>query len=286
MKPTLLVLRDPAECDLRVVREEQPAAALLEITEERGLLVDQELGIAVVAHRDREVDPGPAGHQVRREDHGPARHLDLGQQQARGVTGATVKPESFTERSGTVRCRELEAAAAGEEAREAGDERGAIARVRRDRALPGLGPDDVGRPGEHQLRGDAGLERRQRTAGVVEVEVREHHHVDVVGGDAVRREGLEEDVAVLDDTVPLAQGRLEERADAGLEQDHPVLVADHKAAAGQRNPVALVGWDPLLPHRLRSVPEHRAAVEALRIAEHRRQGPHVTCVLPHFTGVS
>src|SRR5207248_945279 len=50
----LRVARDGAHRDLGVVREEQAAVARDEIGEELRLLVDEELGEAVVAHRDRQ----------------------------------------------------------------------------------------------------------------------------------------------------------------------------------------------------------------------------------------
>src|SRR4051812_31833950 len=78
----------------------------------------------------------------------------------------------------------------------------------------------------------------------------------------------------LDDAVPLAQLWIEERADAGLQQDRLVAVAHDHAPARERDPVVLVRLDPLLPHRARSVAEHRATVEALRVAEYRRQRSH------------
>src|SRR3546814_11230340 len=50
--------------DLRVVGEEQMHVARQLVLEEGALLVDQQLGVAVVAHRDRHVHPWLAGHEV------------------------------------------------------------------------------------------------------------------------------------------------------------------------------------------------------------------------------
>src|SRR5690606_40565855 len=109
--------------------------------------------------------------------------------------------------------------------------------------------------------------RRQQAAGVVEVQVAEHHRVHVLVLETGRAQRFHQHVAVFLHAVTLAQLRLEERADAGLEQ-HRLAVqrAGQQRAAGQVDAIVLVGAGPLLPHRLRRVAEHGAAVEFLRIA--------------------
>ena len=59
-----LVAREAAGRDRRVVREEQPPVARRQVVEQRRLLVDQLLGEAVVAHRDRAPHPRHARDQV------------------------------------------------------------------------------------------------------------------------------------------------------------------------------------------------------------------------------
>ena len=219
------------------------------------------------------MNPGAARDQIGGEQHRPVRHLDLGEQQAGRMTRAAMKPEARAERRGAIGCGKLEAAAPREQVRHAGDERGLVTRVRRHRSLPCLGAHHVDGAGKHQLRGGA-VELGQRAARVIEVQVREHHHIDVLGANADRRERFDQHVMRLDDAVALAQLRIEERADPGLEQDRLAAIAHDQATACERDAVLFIGRDPALPHRLRSVPEHRAAVEALRIPEDRGERAH------------
>ena len=133
---------------------------------------------------------------------------------------------AVAERGGAIARRELEPPARREHVREPGDERRAIARVRRHRALPRLRADDVGRAREHERRRDVLLPRREQPAGVVEVEMRQHDDIDVVRLDPDLGERVEQHVRRLDHPVALAQRRLEERADAGLEEDMSPFVAN------------------------------------------------------------
>src|SRR3546814_11846723 len=55
-------------------------------------------------------------------------------------------------------------------------------------------------------------------AGVIEVQVRQHHYVDVFMRQADFGQRIQQYVARLDHAITLAQRRLEERTDAGLEQ--------------------------------------------------------------------
>src|SRR5205085_4041857 len=89
---SLRILRHLRECELWIVREEQPTATLHEILEQRGFLVDEQLGIAVVAHRDRQVHPRTARDEIGREHDGTTGHRDLGQQETGRVTRAAMKP--------------------------------------------------------------------------------------------------------------------------------------------------------------------------------------------------
>src|SRR5690606_33151681 len=57
--------------NFRVVGEEEVDVALELVRQERGLLVDQELGAAVVSHGDGQVHPGAAGDEVGTEDDTP-----------------------------------------------------------------------------------------------------------------------------------------------------------------------------------------------------------------------
>src|SRR3546814_3811349 len=91
--------------------------------------------------------------------------------------------------------------------------------MRMPRALPLFGADEEGRVREQQLRRTPLRPRRQQAAGMVEVQVREHHHVDVLVPEAGRAQRVEQDVAILLHAVAFAQLRFEERADAGLRSE-------------------------------------------------------------------
>ena len=98
--------------------------------------------------------------------------------------------------------------------------------------------DHVGGVREQQSRRLPFGPRRQHAAGVVEVQVRQHHDVDVLGLETRGRQRVEQHVALLDHAVALAQLRFEERADAGLEQ-HGLAIerAGQQRAAGQLDAV-------------------------------------------------
>src|SRR5690606_25023858 len=226
-------------------------------------------------HGDRHVHPRPAGNQVGAEHHaavrlaaGALRAHDLGEHQARRVAVAVVEAHRLAERLAMRAVHDLEPAAAFQQVGQLRDEAGAVARVRVARALPAGGADHVGRVREQQPRRFALLPRRQQSAGVVEVQVREHHHVDVLVAEARLAQRFEQHVPVFLYAVALAQLRLEERADAGLEQHRlPGQRRRQQRAARQLDPVELVRRRPAFPQRARRVAEHRAAVELLRVAE-------------------
>jgi hypothetical protein len=77
--------------------EEQVHVAGQLVLQERALLVDQQFGIAVVAHRDRHMHPRAPGDQVGAEHHAavrlalPGRADDLGQHQAGRMAVAVVE---------------------------------------------------------------------------------------------------------------------------------------------------------------------------------------------------
>jgi len=102
---------------------------------------------------------------------------------------------------------------------------------------------------------------------VVEVHVRQHHHVDVLVTQPDRFQRIEQHVAILDHAVTFTQLWFEERADARFEQHvAAVQIGRQQATARQRNPVPVVSLDPLRPHGLGRISEHGAAIEALRIS--------------------
>src|SRR3546814_9720583 len=82
-----------------------------------------------------------------------------------------------SERSRAVAFNDLQPAAVFQQPWQLGDVAGAIARMRMPRSLPLFGADEEGRVREQQLRRTPLRPRRQQAAGMVEVQVREHHHV-------------------------------------------------------------------------------------------------------------
>ena len=268
-----LVALDRRGRDLGVVGVEEPAAALVQIGEQGALLVDEALREAIVAHGDRQVDPGGAGDQVGAEDHGPPLGVDLGREQAGRVTVADVEGVARAQRgAGGVGVHQLQAAAGLEELLEPGKERRSVPRVRGACPLEGVAADDEARLREQQLGLGAGLPGREQPTRVVEVQVGQDHDVDVLVAEADAGEGVEQHVPLLEHPEALAQARLEEGADAGLEEHAPGPVLHEERAAGERDAVLLVGGDPAGPERPRGVAEHRAAVEALAVAFERGQG--------------
>ncbi len=202
------------------------------LAEERGLLVDQQLRVAVVAHRDRQVHPRAARDQIATNTTGPA-GISISVRRSPGVCPellwnlkpspriAERSPATSSSRpvpsSSSVRpgMNEARSRACGDTARS-----------------PRLGARDVRRPREREAQGGARLVAGQRAARVIEVEVREHDRVDVLRPHALGGERREQHVLVLDDAVALAQRRLEERADARLEEHGP---AASRAPSRQRH---------------------------------------------------
>jgi len=103
---------------------------------------------------------------------------------------------------------------------------------------------------------------------MVEVQVREHHDVDVLVAEPRLMQRIEQDVAIFLHAVTLAQLRREEAADTGLEQ-HRLAVQRgcEQGATRQVDAIESIRGHPLLPHRTRRVAEHRTAIELLRIPE-------------------
>ena len=141
-------------------------------------------------------------------------------------------------------------------------------RMRMKRALPVFCADHEGGVRKQQLQRLVGLPRCQQAAGMVEMKMRKHDDVDVFVAEASRRQRFQQHVMRFNYAVTLAQLRLEKRANAGFEQHVAAFQSTcHQAAASERNGVAVVRCDPFLPDRLGCIAEHRAAIEALRIAQ-------------------
>ena len=256
------------------------------VFQEGALLVDQQFRVTVVAHGDGHVHPGTARDQVGAEHHAAVRLAvdafgadDFGQHQPRRMTIAEAETDRVAQRERVFARHEFQPSTGFQQRLKFRDETGAVSRVRLQRTLPMLGADDESRVREQQLRRTSFLPRCQQAAGVVEVEMAEHHHVDVLVREAGRAQRIQQHVAVFLHAEACAQLRLEERADAGLEQ-HRLAVERlrQQRAAGQLDAVLRIGRRPFFPHGARRVAEHRAAIEFLGIAQQRPEfhGPDST----------
>ena len=75
-----------------IVGEEEPTVPREKIAEQRRLLVDQELGAAVVAHRDRQMHPRASRNEVRGEGDRSVRAGHLGDDETGGVAARSMQP--------------------------------------------------------------------------------------------------------------------------------------------------------------------------------------------------
>ena len=234
--------RGVATAHVEIVREEQAHAARDLVRRGTALLVDQPLRIAVVAHRDRQVHPRPARDQVGAE-HDAAVATDVGEREARRVAVGELERDARAER------RRLAAPSTSssrplvlEQLRQLRNERRAIARMRRRRraatragsrrsarsgttaaaaALPRT-PRAV-RPRDRSADGSARRRRRPRAA----------RRAPRANAAARARPRARRNRAF--------ELRLEERADAGLEQHRGAVdVVDEQAAARELDPVLCV----------------------------------------------
>src|SRR4051794_4656546 len=105
--------------------------------QELALLVDQVLGVAVVTHRDRRVEPRRPRDQVGAKENALALAGGAAEQEARRVAVALDEIEAVAERRARFRWAADHAQAAGglEQRGKLGNERGAVTRVRLFRAL-------------------------------------------------------------------------------------------------------------------------------------------------------
>ncbi len=106
--------------------EEEATTALQEIFEERRLLVDQPLRVAVVAHGDRQVHPGAARDQIRREDDRPTGGGDLRETEPGRVAVGAVQAVVGAEGLGALAPGDLEPTGRLEQPGQLRDERRAV----------------------------------------------------------------------------------------------------------------------------------------------------------------
>src|SRR6187402_2261893 len=129
------------------MREIELHAACELVLEEYSLLVDQKLGIAVVAHRNRKMHPWPARNEVGAEYDAALAFVerDLGQHQTGRVPVRITETHLHAERRRAHALHALEASRCFEQRMQLRNERRAVARMRIERALPAFLADDVGR---------------------------------------------------------------------------------------------------------------------------------------------
>ncbi len=105
---------------------------------------------------------------------------------------------------------------------------------------------------------------------MIEVQVAEHHHVDILVLEAGFAERIDQHMLAFLHAVALAHARVEERADTGFKQHGFAFQrAGKQRTAGQLDAIELVRCRPFFPQRARRVAEHRAAIEALRVSTNR-----------------
>lgn len=105
---------------------------------------------------------------------------------------------------------------------------------------------------------------------MIEVQVAEHHHVDILVLETGLAQRIDQHVLAFLHTVTLAHARIEERPDTGFKQHCLAFQrAGKQRTAGQLDAIELVRCRPFFPQRTRRVAEHRAAIEALRVSTNR-----------------
>ena len=118
-----------------------------------------------------------------------------------------------------IRHRTISKPAAGfQQARQFGNETGAVTRMRMLRTLPVFFANKVGGIGKQQLRRTPLGPRRQQSARMIEMQVAQHHHIDVLVRETCGSQGFQQHMLRFLHAVALAQLGLEERTDASLEQ--------------------------------------------------------------------
>ena len=169
--------------------------------------------------------------------------------------------------------RDLEPARGLEQRGELGDERRAVPRM--GVAWPAPRPARrrrTWRAGTPAPDGARLSPRGEDTPGVVEVKVRQDDHVDVVGA---RRRPPPGTRAGRDAPRPRRSARAAWAGRTRRSRPRTGPADRRRGPAGRGRPAGSgsrsSGCDPPLPHRPRGVAEHRAAVEALRVAEDRGQ---------------
>jgi len=88
---------------------------------------------------------------------------------------------------------------------------------------------------------------RQEPAGVIEVEVGQHDHIDVAVRKAAGSEAIEQNMAGLLHTEAVGELGSEEGAHAGFQQDGAITVSNQQAATREGNAIPLVWRGPSLP---------------------------------------
>ena len=167
-----------------------------------------------------------------------------------------------------------QATAAFQQAQQFRDIRGAVAGVGLAGALPLALAGDVACLGEQQTRRLILLPGGEQAAGMVEVQVGEHHDVDVGIAQAQFGQAVEQYMAVFLNAEAVFLLRAEEGTDTGFHQDIAPLFLHQQGAAAEVDTVLLIRGHPALPKGLGGVAEHGAAVEFLAVAGQGGQGAH------------
>ena len=101
---------------------------------------------------------------------------------------------------------------------------------------------------------------------MIEMEMREDHHIDRCMGESNSREFLQEHMLGFDDPEAIAEFGLEEESDSCLEQDVAMRFLNEQASTGEGDSVLLVRICPACPECFGGVAEHCPAVEPLTVS--------------------
>lgn len=158
------------------------------------------------------------------------------------------------------------------------NERSPIPEMRHLCSLPSYFPDNKLRAGKTKMRATLSKSAQEPTR-MIEMEMTEQHHVDCLGPNAKRREGIQEHVPLLQNSKARAQLGLEESSHAGFNENLPLAVVDKKTATRKIDAPEFIRWAPILPKRARHVAKHGAAIEALAITRNRTQQEHAASLV-------
>lgn len=105
---------------------------------------------------------------------------------------------------------------------------------------------------------------------MIEVQVTEHHHVDILVLETGFAQRINQHVLAFLHAVAFAHAWIEEGTNTGFKQHRLAFQrAGKQRTAGQLDAIELVRCRPFFPQRARRVTKHRTAIKALRVSTNR-----------------